>query len=59
MGVGADGMALPPGPDGAPVAPPTPPASECNDLEFNLDNVDKVCLKIQLIIHIPRVKIYF
>lgn len=42
-GVGPDGMALPPG--AAPVvpeAPPAPPVTDCNDLDFNLDNVDKV-----------------
>lgn len=46
VGVGPDGMALPPLPPGiaapVPEAPPTPSASECNDLEFNLENVDKV-----------------
>lgn len=46
IGVGPDGMAPPPLPPGiaapAPEAPPAPPASECNDLEFTLDNVDKV-----------------
>ena len=39
-------MAVPPLPPGiaapVPEAPPTPPASECNDLDFNLENVDKV-----------------
>lgn len=36
-------MATPPLPPGiaAPV-PEAPPASECNDLDFNLENVDKV-----------------
>eukprot|EP00903_Cladosiphon_okamuranus_P019159 g17622.t1 len=46
IGVGPDGMAPPPLPPGiaapAPEAPPVPLASECNDLEFTLDNVDKV-----------------
>lgn len=46
IGVGPDGMAPPPLPPGiaAPAleAPPAPPASECNDLEFTLENVDKV-----------------
>lgn len=46
IGVGPDGMALPPLPPGiaapVPEAPPTPAASECNDLEFTLENVDKV-----------------
>ncbi|CAN0125126.1 unnamed protein product [Ectocarpus fasciculatus] len=46
VGVGPDGMAAPPLPPGiaapAPEAPPAPPASECNDLEFTLENVDKV-----------------
>lgn len=45
-GVGPDGMAPPPLPPGiaAPAAagPPAPPASECNDLDFTLENVDKV-----------------
>lgn len=43
MGVGPDGMAQP-SEEASPaaVAPPTPPASDCNDLEFTLDNVDKV-----------------
>lgn len=42
-GVGPDGMALPPGAAPAiPEAPPAPPVTDCNDLDFNLDNVDKV-----------------
>lgn len=59
MGVGADGMALPPGSDVAPVAPPTPPASECNDLEFTLDNVDKVCVKINLLQYASCCDLFF
>lgn len=46
VGVGPDGMAPPPLPPGiaapVPEAPPAPPASECNDLEFTLENVDQV-----------------
>lgn len=42
-GVGPDGMALPPG---AAPAPPAALASECNDLEFNSENVDKVWSEI-------------
>lgn len=36
-GVGEDGMA-----SSMSVVPPTPIASECTDLEFTLENVDKV-----------------
>ncbi|CAN0065830.1 unnamed protein product, partial [Sphacelaria rigidula] len=38
-GVGPDGMAAP---GSEPVPPPVPSSSECNDLEFTLENVDKV-----------------